>query len=1044
MVESGFRCHLTSFARTTAATPSAFVSRLRKFLRTRRVTRVSQVGTDRILEFQFSDGQYRLFLEFYAGGNVVLTDRELNILALLRIVPEGPEQEELRVGLKYSLENRQNYEGVPPLTKDRVRKGLEDALQRAKADEAAGKKQKKRNKPGEALRKALAVSVTEVPPVLIEHALLIRDFEPSTPIENVLKDSEGLLNSLVNILNDAKTTVDQITAVDVARGYIIAKSGKPKLSKGMSSEEQEVEKENMNLMYDDFHPFRPRQFESNPEVQILEFEGFNKTVDEFFSSLESQKLESRLNEREEHAKRKLDNARQEHERRVGGLQQVQELNAQKAQAIEGNVQRVQEATAAINSLIAQGMDWVEIARLIEMEQARQNPVAEIIKLPLKLYENTVTLLLSSAESEPEDEGFFDETDSEYSDSEDEDKTSLKAKKVEPNTDKRLAVDIDLALSPWSNARQYYDQKKFAAVKEQKTLQASQGALKRTEYKINADLKKGLKQEKQVLRPVRKQFWFEKFFWFISSEGYLVLGGKDAQQHEMLYKKYLSKEDVYVHADIQGASSVIVKNKPGLADSPIPPSTLGQAGTFSIASSTAWDSKAVMAAWWVNTNQVSKTAPTGEILGPGAFHIRGQKNFLPPAQLLLGFGVVFQVSEASKARHLKHRVQDDSITPSKPLDEPASATNKESDDDEDIQSQGDGEIYQDEEVDAAQGKDELSMTEAASGHDGQEVESDDEVEKDTVIDAEEAYQNPLQSGMSGSSGQISLNDTEAQAQEESSDEKSSDSDIETVTEDTKDLSITDNASNAPDKNSQIQKQAPHVRGKHGKRAKMKKKYANQDEEDRALALSLLGSAAGQEKSRSQAEKQASREAELLAQKERRREQHRRAQQSGKESEEARRQKLEEGVDTLDEDEVAELGLVEAFIGNPLPGDEVLDGFAVCAPWDAIGSRYKWRVKIQPGSQKKGKAVKEILGHWGQSIVDREKRKMPDENDERYAEEKLSRMEGELIRGLRDVEVVGVVPVGKVRTMIAGGGQGDKGKSGRGGKGGGRGGKGSKKR
>lgn len=68
VVDTGFRTHLTEFGRTTAAAPSAFVARLRKFLKTRRVTSVSQVGTDRILEFKFSDGQYRLFLEFFAVG----------------------------------------------------------------------------------------------------------------------------------------------------------------------------------------------------------------------------------------------------------------------------------------------------------------------------------------------------------------------------------------------------------------------------------------------------------------------------------------------------------------------------------------------------------------------------------------------------------------------------------------------------------------------------------------------------------------------------------------------------------------------------------------------------------------------------------------------------------------------------------------------------------------------------------------------------------------------------------------------------------------
>ena len=39
---------------------------------------------------------------------------------------------------------------------------------------------------------------------------------------------------------------------------------------------------------------------------------------------------------------------------------------------------------------------------------------------------------------------------------------------------------------------------------------------------------------------RKVHWFEKFFWFISSENYLVIGGRDQQQNELLVKKYLKE------------------------------------------------------------------------------------------------------------------------------------------------------------------------------------------------------------------------------------------------------------------------------------------------------------------------------------------------------------------------------------------------------------------------------------------------------------------------------------------------------------------------
>jgi predicted ribosome quality control (RQC) complex YloA/Tae2 family protein len=114
-------------------------------------------------------------------------------------------------------------------------------------------------------------------------------------------------------------------------------------------------------------------------------------------------------------------------------------------------------------------------------------------------------------------------------------------------------------------------------------------------------------------------------------------------------RYLKKGDVYVHADLHGAATVVIRNNPKIQDSPIPPSTLSQAGTLAVACSNAWDSKAGMSAWWVNADQVSKSAPTGEFLPTGSFMVRGKKNFLPPAVLLLGFGVVFQISEAQTSR-----------------------------------------------------------------------------------------------------------------------------------------------------------------------------------------------------------------------------------------------------------------------------------------------------------------------------------------------------------------------------------------------------------
>ena len=76
--------------------------------------------------------------------------------------------------------------------------------------------------------------------------------------------------------------------------------------------------------------------------------------------------------------------------------------------------------------------------------------------------------------------------------------------------------------------------------------------------------------------LRKPHWFEKFYWFVTSENHLVLSGRDAQQNELLVKRYLRKDDLYVHADLHGAATTIIRNndpsKPGVTTSQLLPQT----------------------------------------------------------------------------------------------------------------------------------------------------------------------------------------------------------------------------------------------------------------------------------------------------------------------------------------------------------------------------------------------------------------------------------------------------------------------------------------
>ena len=134
---------------------------------------------------------------------------------------------------------------------------------------------------------------------------------------------------------------------------------------------------------------------------------------------------------------------------------------------------------------------------------------------------------------------------------------------------------------------------------------------------------------------RRIAWFERFRWTLTSNGFLVIGGRDASQNESLVRRYLDERDLFLHADIQGGSAVIVKTQgrePSRED-------VEDAAIIAACYSRAW--KAGLASvdvYWVYGNQVSKSAPAGEYLRTGAFMIYGERNYIRGVRLLLALGL----------------------------------------------------------------------------------------------------------------------------------------------------------------------------------------------------------------------------------------------------------------------------------------------------------------------------------------------------------------------------------------------------------------------
>jgi predicted ribosome quality control (RQC) complex YloA/Tae2 family protein len=133
---------------------------------------------------------------------------------------------------------------------------------------------------------------------------------------------------------------------------------------------------------------------------------------------------------------------------------------------------------------------------------------------------------------------------------------------------------------------------------------------------------------------RKQDWYEKFRWFITSEGKLAVGGRDAQTNSTLISRHMEDNDAVYHADLFGSPFFVLKGGKEQKEEEV-----RQVGQATVAFSSAWKTGLGSAdAYWVNPDQVSTAAPSGEYLPRGSFAIKGKKNFVMKIIVELSVGM----------------------------------------------------------------------------------------------------------------------------------------------------------------------------------------------------------------------------------------------------------------------------------------------------------------------------------------------------------------------------------------------------------------------
>ena len=172
-----------------------------------------------------------------------------------------------------------------------------------------------------------------------------------------------------------------------------------------------------------------------------------------------------------------------------------------------------------------------------------------------------------------------------------------------------------------------------------------GAIKSIEQIKENTLKKLQKLKNQteseknsvLVSDIRKKNWYERYRWFFTSDGMLAVGGRDAASNSAVVRKHLGKNDKIFHGEIHGSPFFILKDAER-----IPVASMNEVAHATACFSRAWrEGMHGLKTYWVNPNQVKKSAPSGQFLPKGSFTIEGKRNFIGVPSLRLAVGIIPQ-------------------------------------------------------------------------------------------------------------------------------------------------------------------------------------------------------------------------------------------------------------------------------------------------------------------------------------------------------------------------------------------------------------------
>ncbi|MEM2955440.1 MAG: ribosome rescue protein RqcH, partial [Nitrososphaerales archaeon] len=200
--------------------------------------------------------------------------------------------------------------------------------------------------------------------------------------------------------------------------------------------------------------------------------------------------------------------------------------------------------------------------------------------------------------------------------------------------KGLKFEVDRKFSVMAFASQLYN--------EAKSLEKKSRAIESAEESLVAEkdaLTKKLEEHETVAKSEetkvkREKAWFERYRWFITSDGLLAIGGRDSTSNSAIIRKHMKDNDIVFHADIPGSPFFILTDA-GLKMEQSVNETAQAVASYSRAWKEGFTS---MDAYWVEPKQVKAQAPSGMYLPKGSFLIEGKKNYIKDLEIKIAIGV----------------------------------------------------------------------------------------------------------------------------------------------------------------------------------------------------------------------------------------------------------------------------------------------------------------------------------------------------------------------------------------------------------------------